>query len=90
MSPCPPPIERELEPEGVRSDCDTEVLLARYARCGGFSGADLEHEIVPGDVKYARKMGAVLGVDYHEWRACYPKTSCGGRRRGSALPCGLG
>ncbi len=32
----------------------------------GFSPEDLAHEIVPDDLRYARKLGAELGVDYHE------------------------
>ena len=32
----------------------------------GFSAADLEHEIVPDDVPYSRKVAKEFGVDYHE------------------------
>jgi asparagine synthase (glutamine-hydrolysing) len=53
---------------------DSSAIVAEMAAANGrvttytigFSGSDLEHEIVPDDVKYARKMGSLLGVDYHE------------------------
>jgi asparagine synthase (glutamine-hydrolysing) len=32
----------------------------------GFSPEDLRHEIVPDDIKYARQVGKLFGVDYHE------------------------
>ncbi len=32
----------------------------------GFSQEDLAHEIVPDDLKFARKLGRELGIDYHE------------------------
>jgi asparagine synthase (glutamine-hydrolysing) len=32
----------------------------------GFDAADLEHEIVPDDLRYARRVGKLFGVDYHE------------------------
>jgi asparagine synthase (glutamine-hydrolysing) len=32
----------------------------------GFSEADLEHEIVPDDLRYAREVGSLFGTDYHE------------------------
>ena len=32
----------------------------------GFDEKDLEHEIVPDDLRYARQVGSLLGTDYHE------------------------
>jgi asparagine synthase (glutamine-hydrolysing) len=32
----------------------------------GFAEEDLKHEIVPDDVRYARRVAAVLGTEYHE------------------------
>jgi len=32
----------------------------------GFAEADLEHEIVPDDLRYAREVGSLFGTDYHE------------------------
>lgn len=32
----------------------------------GFDGEDLRHEIVPDDLGYARRVGALFGTDYHE------------------------
>jgi asparagine synthase (glutamine-hydrolysing) len=32
----------------------------------GFAAEDLPHEIVPDDVRYAREVGRLFGVDYHE------------------------
>jgi asparagine synthase (glutamine-hydrolysing) len=32
----------------------------------GFTDRDLEHEIVPDDLRYARKVGSVFQTDYHE------------------------
>jgi asparagine synthase (glutamine-hydrolysing) len=32
----------------------------------GFSEEDLEHEIVPDDLRYARQVGSLFGTDYHE------------------------
>jgi asparagine synthase (glutamine-hydrolysing) len=32
----------------------------------GFSQADLDHEPIPDDLRYAREVGRVFGVDYHE------------------------
>ena len=32
----------------------------------GFSAEDLAHEIVPDDLPYARTVGRLFGVDYHE------------------------
>jgi asparagine synthase (glutamine-hydrolysing) len=32
----------------------------------GFSAEDLEHEIVPDDLRYAREIGSLFGTDYHE------------------------
>lgn len=53
---------------------DSSAIVAEMAAADGrvttytigFSGSDLQHEIVPDDVKFARKMGSLLGVDYHE------------------------
>src|SRR4029453_6186143 len=32
----------------------------------GFTDRDLEHEIVPDDLRYAREVGSVFQTDYHE------------------------
>jgi asparagine synthase (glutamine-hydrolysing) len=32
----------------------------------GFSEEDLEHEIVPDDLRYAREVASLFGIDYHE------------------------
>jgi asparagine synthase (glutamine-hydrolysing) len=32
----------------------------------GFAEEDLEHEIVPDDLRYAREVGSLFGTDYHE------------------------
>src|SRR5215207_1604431 len=32
----------------------------------GFAEEDLEHEIVPDDLRYAREVGSMFGTDYHE------------------------
>src|SRR5919204_1222092 len=32
----------------------------------GFAAEDLKHEIVPDDVRYARRVAALLGTEYHE------------------------
>jgi asparagine synthase (glutamine-hydrolysing) len=53
---------------------DSSAIVAEMAAADGrvttytigFSASDLEHEPTPDDVKYARRMGSLLGVDYHE------------------------
>jgi asparagine synthase (glutamine-hydrolysing) len=53
---------------------DSSAIVAELARTVepvttytvGFDPADLEHEIVPDDVRYARQVGRRFGVDYHE------------------------
>jgi asparagine synthase (glutamine-hydrolysing) len=32
----------------------------------GFSGEDLQHEVVPDDVRYSRRIGRLFGTEYHE------------------------
>ena len=53
---------------------DSSAVVAAMARNGarvrtytiGFSEADLEHEIVPDDLRYARLVGRRFSTDYHE------------------------
>jgi asparagine synthase (glutamine-hydrolysing) len=53
---------------------DSSAIVAEMAAADGrvttytigFRGEDVEHEPTPDDVKYARKMGSLFGVDYHE------------------------
>jgi asparagine synthase (glutamine-hydrolysing) len=53
---------------------DSSAVVAAMSKRGppvstytvGFSGADLQHEIVTDDVPYAQRMGRLLGTDYHE------------------------
>ena len=53
---------------------DSSAIVAAMSQTGqrvsthtvGFSKADLEHEIVPDDVSYARRVGQLLATDYHE------------------------
>jgi asparagine synthase (glutamine-hydrolysing) len=53
---------------------DSSAIVAAMGQTGqrvstytvGFNRADLEHEIVPDDVRYARRVGQLLGTDYHE------------------------
>jgi asparagine synthase (glutamine-hydrolysing) len=53
---------------------DSSAVVAAMARDGapvktytiGFSAADLAHEIVPDDLRYARRVGQLFGTDYHE------------------------
>jgi asparagine synthase (glutamine-hydrolysing) len=53
---------------------DSSAIVAEMAAANGrvttytigFRGEDVEHEPVPDDVKYARQMGSLPGVDYHE------------------------
>ena len=53
---------------------DSSAIVAAMSRTGkrvstytiGFSEADLEHEIVPDDLRYARRAGKLLATDYHE------------------------
>jgi asparagine synthase (glutamine-hydrolysing) len=53
---------------------DSSAIVAEMSRIGkgsttytvGFSSEDLRHEIVPDDLRYARRVGAAFGVDYHE------------------------
>jgi asparagine synthase (glutamine-hydrolysing) len=53
---------------------DSSAIVAAMSQGGsrvsthtvGFSKADLEHEIVPDDVQYARRVGQLLATDYHE------------------------
>jgi asparagine synthase (glutamine-hydrolysing) len=52
---------------------DSSAVVAAMAETGrvstytvGFSAEDLEHEIVPDDVRYARQVAQAFDVDYHE------------------------
>ncbi|HEY3727739.1 MAG TPA: asparagine synthase (glutamine-hydrolyzing) [Solirubrobacteraceae bacterium] len=53
---------------------DSSAIVAEMAAADGrvttytigFSASDQAHEPTPDDVKYARKMGSLLDVDYHE------------------------
>ena len=53
---------------------DSSAIVAAMSQTGervstytiGFSKADLEHEIVPDDVHYARRVSQLLKTDYHE------------------------
>jgi asparagine synthase (glutamine-hydrolysing) len=53
---------------------DSSAIVAELARSTdgvtaytvGFDPEDLEHEIVPDDVRYARQVARQFGVDYHE------------------------
>jgi asparagine synthase (glutamine-hydrolysing) len=53
---------------------DSSAVVAAMAQEGervstytvGFDEADLEHEIVPDDLVYARRMGTLFDTDYHE------------------------
>jgi asparagine synthase (glutamine-hydrolysing) len=52
---------------------DSSAVVAAMARTGrvstytiGFAADDLKHEIVPDDVRYARRVAELFDVDYHE------------------------
>ena len=53
---------------------DSSAVVAAMTRAGGrvptytigFNDADLRHEIVPDDLRYARRVGSLLETDYHE------------------------
>jgi asparagine synthase (glutamine-hydrolysing) len=53
---------------------DSSAIVAAMSKQGrqvstytiGFSEADLKHEIVPDDVRYARGVGELLATEYHE------------------------
>jgi asparagine synthase (glutamine-hydrolysing) len=53
---------------------DSSAIVAAMSQTGdpvstytiGFSKADLEHEIVPDDLRYARGVGQLFATDYHE------------------------
>jgi asparagine synthase (glutamine-hydrolysing) len=53
---------------------DSSAIVAAMSSTGervktwaiGFSPEDLEHEIVPDDLRYARKVGSLFDTDYHE------------------------
>jgi asparagine synthase (glutamine-hydrolysing) len=54
---------------------DSSAVVAAMSRNGaervstytiGFSGEDLQHEIVPDDLRYSREIGRLFGTDYHE------------------------
>jgi asparagine synthase (glutamine-hydrolysing) len=53
---------------------DSSAIVAAMAKTGktvktysiGFGREDLRHEIVPDDLRYARRVGALLRTDYHE------------------------
>ena len=54
---------------------DSSAIVAELSRAAaeqvmtytvGFAQEDLQHEIVPDDIRYARRVGREFGVDYHE------------------------
>jgi asparagine synthase (glutamine-hydrolysing) len=55
---------------GVDSSAIAAAMKAEAAMVDtytiGFAEEDLKHEIVPDDVRYARRVAAVLGTEYHE------------------------